>query len=100
LGDRKVRVVDSAGRRLPELLLERHPEVPVLLPWRFGDEVMSIEQLDSSGNYVVVDASRFLFVPPAEVIRWLREAKSIARPAWKRAVREWARAELHARAGQ
>jgi hypothetical protein len=67
--------------------------------WRFGDEVMSIEQLDRSGNYVVVDASRFLFVRPEEVIRWLREAKSMPRPAWKRAIREWARAELRARAG-
>ena len=65
--------------------------------WRFGVETMSDEQLDGSGNYVIADASRFLFVRPEEVVRWLREGTSMARPAWKRAVREWARAELLAR---
>ena len=72
----------------------RVPEV-----WRFGDDLVSIEQLDASGNYVVADASRFLFVRADDVIRWLREGKFMARPAWKRAIREWARAEVRARAG-
>jgi hypothetical protein len=67
--------------------------------WRFGDETMSIEQLDGSGNYVAVEMSQFLFVRADEVIRWLREGKSMARPAWKRAIAEWARAELRPRAG-
>ena len=78
---------------------EIYSKLQVSEVWRFGDETMSIEQLDGNGNYVVADVSRFLFVKAGEVIRWLREGKSMARPAWKQAVRKWARDELRARAG-
>jgi hypothetical protein len=67
--------------------------------WKFSDDVVSIEQLDASGHYVAVDVSRFLFVRAEEVTEWLRRAKSEKRPAWKRAIREWARDELRPRAG-
>ncbi len=67
--------------------------------WKFRDDALSIEQLDASGHYVAADASRFLYVRADEVTRWLREGKSTKQPAWKRAIREWARAELRPRAG-
>jgi Uma2 family endonuclease len=79
----------------PEIFRKlRPPEV-----WKFSDDAVSIEQLDASGNYVAADASRFLFVRADEVTQWLRDGKSANRPAWKRAIREWARAELRPRAG-
>ena len=72
----------------------RPPEV-----WKLGDDAVSIEQLDADGNYVAADVSRFLFVRADEVAQWLRDGKSAKRPAWKRAILDWARAELRARAG-
>ncbi len=67
--------------------------------WRFSDDAVSIEHLGADGKYAVADASRLLHVRAEEVTRWLREAETMARPAWKRAIRDWARAELRARAG-
>ena len=67
--------------------------------WRFSDGAVSIEHLGADGKYAVADASRFLYVRPEEVTQWLRDADSMPRPAWMRAVRDWARAELRARAG-
>jgi Uma2 family endonuclease len=72
----------------------RPPEV-----WRFSDGAVSIERLGADGKYVVADASQFLYFRPEEVTHWLRDADSMPRPAWMRAVREWARAELRVRAG-
>jgi hypothetical protein len=72
----------------------RAPEV-----WKFSDNAVSIEQLDASGNYVAADASRFLFVRAEEVTQWLRDGKSAVRTVWKWNIREWAIAELRARAG-
>jgi Uma2 family endonuclease len=72
----------------------RPPEV-----WKLSDNTVSIEQLDASGNYVAADASRFLFVRAEEVTEWLRQGKSAVRTSWKRAIRDWAIAELRARAG-
>ena len=72
----------------------RPPEV-----WKVGDDAVSIEQLDANGNYVAADVSRFLFVRADEVAQWLRDGMSAKRPAWKRAILDWARAELRARAG-
>ena len=66
---------------------------------QFSDDAVSIEQLDASGNYAAAGASRFLFVRAEEVTQWLRDGWSAKRPAWKRAVRERARAELRRRAG-
>ncbi len=102
---------DGAALPIPDLMIEidisppkidrseiyrklRPPEV-----WKLSDNAVFIEQLDASGNYVAADASRFLFVRAEEVTQWLRDGKSAARPAWKRAIREWARAELRPRAG-
>ncbi len=72
----------------------RPPEV-----WKLGDDAVSIEQLDANGNYVAADVSRFLFVHADEFAQWLRDGMSAKRPAWKRAILDWARAELRARAG-
>ena len=72
----------------------RPPEVR-----RFSDDAVSIEHLGADGKYVVADASQFLFLRPEEVTHWLRNANSMPRPAWMRAVRDWARAELRVRAG-
>ena len=68
---------------------------------RSGDSAVavSIEQLGADGKYAVADASRFLHVQPEEVTQWLRDADSMPRPAWMRRVRDWAQAELRARAG-
>jgi Uma2 family endonuclease len=102
---------DGAAFPIPDLAVEIdisppkidrpgiYSKLQVLEVWRFGDETASIEQLDGNGNYVAADMSRFLFVRPDEIIRWLREGKSMTRPAWKRAIAEWARAELRPRAG-
>lgn len=38
------------------------------------------------------------FARADEVVRWLREGNTMAQAAWKRAIREWARDELRARA--
>ena len=72
----------------------RPPEV-----WKFSDDAVSIEQLDDSGHYVAADASRFLFVRADEVTQWLRDGKAAKRPVWKRAILDWARAVLRAKAG-
>ena len=102
---------DGAAYPIPDLMIEvdisppridrskiysklRPPEV-----WKFSDDAASIEQLDASGHYAAADASRFLFVRAEEVTHWLRNGKSVARPAWKRAIREWASALLRPRAG-
>jgi Uma2 family endonuclease len=101
---------DGAAFPIPDLAVEidisppkiDRPEIYSKLQvsevWRFGGERVSIDQLDGSGNYVVADASRFLFVRAEEVAHWLREGNTMGRPAWKRAIREWARTELRARA--
>ena len=73
-----------------------------LLPpevWRFSAGAVSIEHLGADGKYTVADASRFLYVRPEEVTKWLRDADTMPRPAWMRSVRDWAWAELRARAG-
>ena len=102
---------DGAAFPIPDLVVEvdisppkidradiysklRAPEL-----WRFSDDAVSIEQLDASGNYVAADASRFLYVRADEVTQWLRQAESVGQLAWKRGVREWARAVLRPRAG-
>ena len=102
---------DGAAFPIPDLMVEidisppqidrseiysklRPPEV-----WKFSDDVVSIEQLDASGNYIATDASRFLYVRADEVTEWLRKGKSTKRPDWKRSILNWARAELRPRAG-
>jgi hypothetical protein len=67
--------------------------------WRFSGGAVLIEHLGADGKYAEADASRFLYVRPKEVTQWLRDADSTPRPAWMRAVRDWAWAELKVRAG-
>jgi hypothetical protein len=101
---------DGAAFPIPDLAVELdisppkidrlgiYSKLQVREVWRFGDETMSVEQLDGNGNYVIVDASRFLFVRPEEVVRWLRRevdgaagletsrpgvgSRRVARPRW------------------
>jgi Uma2 family endonuclease len=67
--------------------------------WRFRDGAVSIEYLDANGSYVAAAASRFLHVTADEVTQWLNDGKFMQRLAWKRSVRDWARAVLKPRAG-
>ena len=67
--------------------------------WRFKDGIVSIERLVDDGNYVVVEASRFLHVRADEVTQWLIEGKSAKRREWKRRIQTWVRDELKPRAG-
>jgi hypothetical protein len=76
-----------------------YSELRPLEVWRFSGGAVSIEHLGTDGKYAAADASRFLYVRPEEVTQWLRDADSMPRPAWMRAVREWACAELRARPG-
>ena len=57
----------------------RVPEV-----WRFSGDVVSIEQLDATGNYVAADVSQFLHVRADEVTQWLRDGRSGEWLSWKR----------------
>ncbi len=67
--------------------------------WRFRDNIMSIEQLDSNGNYVNAPSSRFLHVRADEIDRWLSEGKSGDRNRWRRRLQKWVKAVLKPRVG-
>jgi Uma2 family endonuclease len=67
----------------------RVPEV-----WRFDGESLTIEILQAYGTYVAVDASRFLPIRAAEVVRWLVEEDVSDLLAWERRLRAWIRDEL------
>jgi hypothetical protein len=58
-----------------------------------------IEHLGADDKYVAADASQFLQLRSDEATHWLRETDSMSRPAWMRAVRDWARDVLRPRAG-
>jgi Uma2 family endonuclease len=102
---------DGAAFPIPDLMAEIdisppkvdrdaiYSELRPLEVWRFSGGAISIEHLGTDGKYAAAGASRFLYVRPEEVTQWLRDADSMPRPAWMRAVREWACAELRARPG-
>jgi hypothetical protein len=102
---------DGAVYPLPDLAVEidmsppkiDRPEIysklRVLEVWRFSGDVVSIAQLDASGNYVASDVSRFLYVRADEVAQWLLDGKSTQRLPWKLRVRDWVRDVLRPRAG-
>jgi Uma2 family endonuclease len=65
--------------------------------WRFRDRTVSIEQLGVDGNYAAAESSRFLYVRPDEVTRWVVKEKSGNRRQWKKRLRDWIRTELRPR---
>jgi Uma2 family endonuclease len=58
--------------------------------WRFDGESLVIEQLRDDGSYTPSEASRFLPLRAAEVIRWLVEEDSGDHLAWERRLDDWA----------
>jgi Uma2 family endonuclease len=65
--------------------------------WRFDGESLTIETLEPDGNYLAVEASRFLPIRAVEVVRWLVEEDLSDKLAWERRLRAWIRDELAAR---
>jgi Uma2 family endonuclease len=60
--------------------------------WRFDGESLVIEQLRDDGSYVTAEASRFLPLRAADILRWLVEEDSGDQIAWERRLDAWARA--------
>jgi Uma2 family endonuclease len=56
--------------------------------WRLRDEQVSIEHLQSEGKYAPVTSSRFLFVTPDEVARWVLREDARGGVTWKQRSRE------------
>ncbi len=55
-------------------------------------EKLVIEQLQPDGSYAAVAESRFLRIPPEDLLRWVKEGLAESRPAWIRRLRQWAAA--------
>jgi Uma2 family endonuclease len=62
--------------------------------WRFDGKALAIDRLRDDGTYESAAASRFLPIPPAEVVRWVATEESADDSAWSRRLRAWVRAEL------
>jgi Uma2 family endonuclease len=63
--------------------------------WRFDGTTLRIERLQADGTYTTANASpSFPFLPPAEVVRWLRLADDLGQTAWLRRFRDWVRGTL------
>jgi Uma2 family endonuclease len=62
--------------------------------WRVGEEHVSIDQLQTGGDYAPAASSRFLPVTPDDVVRWVLREDARGSVSWKRRLREWARNEL------
>jgi Uma2 family endonuclease len=64
--------------------------------WRWDVEALHVAQLQADGTYAEVPVSPSLpFLPPDEVVRWLRLAEEIEdHSEWGRRLREWVRDEL------
>jgi hypothetical protein len=56
--------------------------------------IISIEQIDAGGDYVTAESSKFLYVRPDEVTRWVVREDSSDRLAWKERPAEWVQTEL------
>jgi len=68
--------------------------------WRFDGEALRVEQLQADGTYREVAVSPSLpFLPPEEVVRWLRLADTMGQTPWLRQFREWVRLTLAPRLG-
>jgi hypothetical protein len=58
--------------------------------WRFTGRTLVIEQLQGDGSYAVVAASRYVPVPPEEIVRWLLAEDATQPIAWGRRLHAWA----------
>ena len=65
--------------------------------WRFDGRTLRIDRLRGDGAYEPADASQFLSIPPAEVVRWVVLERAEDDVAWMRRLRAWVRATLVAR---
>jgi Uma2 family endonuclease len=65
--------------------------------WRFANESVVIDLLAPEGSYVTAESSKFLFVRPKEVERWILMEESPGSLAWEERLRQWVRNELAAR---
>jgi Uma2 family endonuclease len=62
--------------------------------WRVFDEHVSIEQLQPEGTYAPTVGSRFLYVTPDEIERWVLREEARGGVTWKQRLREWVRSEI------
>ena len=59
--------------------------------WRLvRGQALIIEQLQADGSYASIEASRFLHIRAADVLRWLNEAATEREAAWNRRLNHWA----------
>jgi Uma2 family endonuclease len=61
--------------------------------WRFDGEAMTIEQLQTDGQYAEVEVSLFLGIRPDEVTRWLVDEDTADEIAWLERLSGWLRDE-------
>jgi len=62
--------------------------------WRFDGRSLRIDNLRDDGTYEPATVSRFLPIPPAEVVRWVVHEEAEDDNAWSRRLRAWVRATL------
>jgi Uma2 family endonuclease len=84
--------VDLSPAKIDRPGIYRSLQVPEV--WRLHDGAVSIDQIDASGNYVAAESSRFLYIRPDDVTRWVLQEKSGNREAWKKRLAEWVQTEL------
>jgi Uma2 family endonuclease len=65
--------------------------------WRFRDGTIAIDQIDAAGTYVTAESSKFLYVRPDEVTRWVVREDASDRVAWRERLAEWVQTELKPR---
>ena len=62
--------------------------------WRFDGKLLQIDQLRADGGYEPAKVSRFLPIPPEEVVRWVVLEEEEDDVAWARRLRAWVKATL------
>ncbi len=58
--------------------------------WRFNGITLVIEQLQPDGSYIRIEVSRFLPIPPYEIVAWLTADDALLETAWNRRLYQWA----------
>jgi Uma2 family endonuclease len=85
----EIEISRSALNRMGIYAALRVPEV-----WRFDGETLRIDRLRDDRTYEPAASSRFLPVPPAEVVRWVAVEEADDDNVWARRLRDWVRATL------
>jgi Uma2 family endonuclease len=65
--------------------------------WRLEVGSIAIETLGVDGHYIPAESSRFLYVRPEEIVRWVITENSNIRRDWRRRLQDWIRVELKPR---